>query len=187
MNAKVLFSIKYSCNIPTIINKGIINFVEARHPFIDKDVVVPLTFSLDDEKRLMLITGPNTGGKTVTLKVAGLLSIMALSGIPIPAKETTQIMFFDRILADIGDEQSIEQNLSSFSSHVKSISQIIEKATSKSLVLLDELGSGTDPIEGAAFAMSIIDYLNKNRCYGIISTHYSEVKAHAYNLSLIHI
>lgn len=181
LNAKVLFSIKYSCNIPTIINKGIINFVEARHPFIDKDVVVPLTFSLDDEKRLMLITGPNTGGKTVTLKVAGLLSIMALSGIPIPAKETTQIMFFDRILADIGDEQSIEQNLSSFSSHVKSISQIIEKATSKSLVLLDELGSGTDPIEGAAFAMSIIDYLNKNRCYGIISTHYSEVKAHAYN------
>ena len=94
LNAKVLFSIKYSCNIPTIINKGIINFVEARHPFIDKDVVVPLTFSLDDEKRLMLITGPNTGGKTVTLKVAGLLSIMALSGIPIPAKETTQIMFF---------------------------------------------------------------------------------------------
>lgn len=181
LNAKVLFSIKYSCNIPTIVNKGIINFVEARHPFIDKDVVVPLTFSLDDEKRLMLITGPNTGGKTVTLKVAGLLSIMALSGIPIPAKETTQIMFFDRILADIGDEQSIEQNLSSFSSHVKSISQIIEKATSKSLVLLDELGSGTDPIEGAAFAMSIIDYLNKNRCYGIISTHYSEVKAHAYN------
>lgn len=181
LNAKVLFSIKYSCNIPTIVNKGIINFVEARHPFIDKDVVVPLTFSLDDEKRLMLITGPNTGGKTVTLKVAGLLSIMALSGIPIPAKETTQIMFFDKILADIGDEQSIEQNLSSFSSHVKSISQIIEKATSKSLVLLDELGSGTDPIEGAAFAMSIIDYLNKNRCYGIISTHYSEVKAHAYN------
>lgn len=181
LNAKVIFSIKYECSIPQILNKGIVKFVEARHPFISKDKVVPLTFSIDELSRIMLITGPNTGGKTVTLKVAGLLSLMALSGIPIPASPKSQIILFDRILADIGDEQSIEQNLSSFSSHVNSISKILEIATSKSLVLLDELGSGTDPIEGAAFAMSIIDYLNSNRCYAIISTHYSEVKAHAYN------
>lgn len=181
LNAKVIFSKKHDCSIPQILTKGVIKFVEARHPFIDKDKVVPITFSIDEKNRIMLITGPNTGGKTVTLKVAGLLSLMALSGIPIPANEKTQIVIFDKILADIGDEQSIEQNLSSFSSHVNSISKILNVATSKSLVLLDELGSGTDPIEGAAFAMAIIDYLNNNKCYGIISTHYSEVKAHAYN------
>lgn len=181
LNAKVIFSQKHDCSIPQILTKGVIKFIEARHPFIAKDKVVPLTFSIDENSRIMLITGPNTGGKTVTLKVAGLLSLMALSGIPIPASPKTQIILFDKILADIGDEQSIEQNLSSFSSHVNSISKILNVATSKSLVLLDELGSGTDPIEGAAFAMSIIDYLNTNRCYAVISTHYSEVKAHAYN------
>lgn len=181
LNSKVIFSIKHDCEIPSIVSKGEVKFINARHPHIAKDKVVPISFSIDEKTRLMLITGPNTGGKTVTLKVAGLLSIMALSGIPIPASSKSQILMFDNILADIGDEQSIEQNLSSFSSHVKSIAKILSECSLKSLVLLDELGSGTDPIEGAAFAMSIIDYLNEKKCYGIISTHYSEVKAHAYN------
>lgn len=109
----------------------------------------------------MIITGPNTGGKTITLKVAGLLTIMALSGIPIPASEKTEIGMFSNVLADIGDEQSIEQSLSSFSSRVSGIAKIIEKASNKSLILLDELGSGTDPKEGSAFAMAIIDYLRE--------------------------
>lgn len=181
LNAKVIFSHNHDCTVPKILTKGTFKLVNARHPFIPKDKVVPISFSIDEKSSLMLITGPNTGGKTVTLKVAGLLSIMALSGIPIPSDESSQILMFDRILADIGDEQSIEQNLSSFSSHVSSIANILKDSTSKSLILLDELGSGTDPIEGAAFAMSIIDYLNNRGCYGIISTHYSEVKAHAYN------
>lgn len=181
LNAKVIFSHNHDCTVPKILTKGTFKLVNARHPFIPKDKVVPISFSIDEKSSLMLITGPNTGGKTVTLKVAGLLSIMALSGIPIPSDESSQILMFDRILADIGDEQSIEQNLSSFSSHVSSIANILKDSTSKSLILLDELGSGTDPIEGAAFAMSIIDYLNNMGCYGIISTHYSEVKAHAYN------
>ena len=181
LNAKVIFSHNHDCTVPKILTKGTFKLVNARHPFIPKDKVVPISFSIDEKSSLMLITGPNTGGKTVTLKVAGLLSIMALSGIPIPSDESSQILMFDRILADIGDEQSIEQNLSSFSSHVSSIANILKDSTSKSLILLDELGSGTDPIEGAAFAMSIIDYLNNLGCYGIISTHYSEVKAHAYN------
>ncbi|WP_392444622.1 endonuclease MutS2 [Sneathia vaginalis] len=181
LNAKVIFSHNHDCTVPKILTKGTFKLVNARHPFIPKDKVVPISFSIDEKSSLMLITGPNTGGKTVTLKVAGLLSIMALSGIPIPSDESSQILMFDRILADIGDEQSIEQNLSSFSSHVSSIANILKDSTSKSLILLDELGSGTDPIEGATFAMSIIDYLNNMGCYGIISTHYSEVKAHAYN------
>ena len=181
LNAKVIFSHNHDCTVPKILTKGTFKLVNARHPFIPKDKVVPISFSIDEKSSLMLITGPNTGGKTVTLKVAGLLSIMALSGIPIPSDESSQILMFDRILADIGDEQSIEQNLSSFSSHVSAIANILKDSTSKSLILLDELGSGTDPIEGAAFAMSIIDYLNNMGCYGIISTHYSEVKAHAYN------
>lgn len=181
LNAKVIFSHNHDCTVPKILTKGTFKLVNARHPFIPKDKVVPISFSIDEKSSLMLITGPNTGGKTVTLKVAGLLSIMALSGIPIPSDESSQILMFDRILADIGDEQSIEQNLSSFSSHVSSIANILKDSTSKSLILLDELGSGTDPIEGAAFAMSIIDYLNNMGSYGIISTHYSEVKAHAYN------
>ncbi|WP_067141961.1 endonuclease MutS2 [Oceanivirga salmonicida] len=180
LNAKVMFSLKYDCNIPKISNKPLLYLKDARHPLLKKEEVVALNFSLSDNERLMLITGPNTGGKTVTLKVAGLLTLMALSGLAIPAHEKSEIGMFDRVLADIGDEQSIEQNLSSFSSHVSSIAHVIDTCTSKSLVLLDELGSGTDPTEGSAFAMAIIDYLTSMKCYGIITTHYSEVKAHAF-------
>ena len=180
INSKTIFSLEYECEIPNIVNKEIISLVDARHPLISKEKVVPISFDLSNEK-IMLITGPNTGGKTVTLKVAGLLTIMALSGIPIPASEKTTIGLFDIVVADIGDEQSIEQNLSSFSAHVKSISQILNLCDKKALVLLDELGSGTDPMEGSAFAMSVIDYLNNKKRTSIITTHYSEVKAYAFN------
>ena len=181
IDAKTNYGISKKAIIPKIINKEYLKLVEARHPLIDENVVVPINFELGNPERIMLITGPNTGGKTVTLKVAGLLTIMALSGIPIPAGEKTEIGHFQNVLADIGDEQSLEQNLSSFSGHVSKIKDIMEHANSKSLVLMDELGSGTDPMEGAAFAMSIIDYLNKKHVTSIITTHYSEVKAHAFN------
>jgi len=181
IDAKTTYSVNKKCIVPKIINKEYLKLVEARHPLIDENTVVPINFELGNPENIMLITGPNTGGKTVTLKVAGLLTIMALSGIPIPANEKTEIGYFHNVLADIGDEQSLEQNLSSFSGHVSKIKDIIENANSKSLVLMDELGSGTDPMEGAAFAMAIIDYLNKKHVTLIITTHYSEVKAYAFN------
>lgn len=181
INAKTVYSIDRKCRVPKIINKEYLKLVEARHPLIDESSVVPLNFELGDSHNIMLITGPNTGGKTVTLKVAGLLTVMALSGIPVPADEKTEIGFFSNVLADIGDEQSIEQNLSSFSGHVSKIKEILEEANSRSLVLMDELGSGTDPMEGAAFAMAVIDYLNRKSVKSIITTHYSEVKAYAFN------
>ena len=181
IDAKTTYSVNKKCIVPKIINKEYLKLVEARHPLIDENIVVPINFELGNPENIMLITGPNTGGKTVTLKVAGLLTIMALSGIPIPANEKTEVGYFHNVLADIGDEQSLEQNLSSFSGHVSKIKDIIEHASSKSLVLMDELGSGTDPMEGAAFAMAIIDYLNKKHVTSIITTHYSEVKAYAFN------
>ena len=181
IDAKTTYSVNKKCIVPKIINKEYLKLVEARHPLIDENTVVPINFELGNPENIMLITGPNTGGKTVTLKVAGLLTIMALSGIPIPANEKTEVGYFHNVLADIGDEQSLEQNLSSFSGHVSKIKDIIEHASSKSLVLMDELGSGTDPMEGAAFAMAIIDYLNKKHVTSIITTHYSEVKAYAFN------
>lgn len=181
IDAKTTYSVNKKCIVPKIINKEYLKLVEARHPLINENTVIPINFELGNPENIMLITGPNTGGKTVTLKVAGLLTIMALSGIPIPANEKTEIGYFHNVLADIGDEQSLEQNLSSFSGHVSKIKDIIEHANGKSLVLMDELGSGTDPMEGAAFAMAIIDYLNKKHVTSIITTHYSEVKAYAFN------
>lgn len=181
LNSKTLYALETASNVVKILNNTKLSLIEARHPLIDKNKVVPLTFELDESDKIMLITGPNTGGKTVTLKVAGLLTIMALSGLAIPANENSVIGMFDDVFSDIGDEQSIEQNLSSFSSHVSSISKILKQVSSKSLVLLDELGSGTDPSEGSAFAMAIIDNILERKIKAIITTHYSEVKAHAYN------
>lgn len=181
LNAKTLYAIDIKGNIPKIQNSIKLSLIDARHPLIDSEKVIPISFELDENDKIILITGPNTGGKTVTLKVAGLLSIMALSGLAIPASDKSVVGMFDNVLSDIGDEQSIEQNLSSFSSHVKSISEILNNATSKSLILLDELGSGTDPSEGSAFAMAIIDYILEKRIKAIITTHYSQVKAHAYS------
>ena len=170
LNGKSRYAIENSCAIPEINAREQLSIVEGRHPFIEKDKVVPLTFEIGRKYNTLLITGPNTGGKTVALKVAGLLTLMALAGIPIPAKETSSIGFFSGVYADIGDEQSIEQSLSSFSAHLKNVQEILSSVTKNSLVLLDELGSGTDPVEGSAFAMAVIDYLKD-----------SEVKAYGYN------
>ncbi|QNM14929.1 MULTISPECIES: endonuclease MutS2 [Fusobacterium] len=181
LNARASFGIEKKCVIPNINNREILSLVDARHPFIPEDKIVPLSFEIGKDYETLLITGPNTGGKTVALKTAGLLTLMALSGIPIPAHEHTSIGFFTSVFADIGDEQSIEQSLSSFSAHLKNIQFILDNITKSSLVLLDELGSGTDPTEGSAFAMAVIDYLKDRKCRSIITTHYSEVKAHGYN------
>lgn len=181
LNAKASYAIKQNCEIPIITEKEQLKLIKARHPFIDSEVVVPLSFEIGKDYNVMLITGPNTGGKTVTLKTAGLLTLMALSAIPVPCDPKSEIGMFNQIFADIGDEQSIEQNLSSFSGHLKNVKEILEKSNKKSLILLDELGSGTDPIEGAAFAMAVTDYLRERKSKVIISTHYSEVKAYGYN------
>jgi DNA mismatch repair protein MutS2 len=181
LNSKANYAVEKNCTIPDINSREYISLVEARHPFIPPKDVVPLTFEIGKAYNTLLITGPNTGGKTVALKTAGLLSLMALSGVPVPAAEKTSIGFFTGVYADIGDEQSIEQNLSSFSAHLKNVQKILESVNRSSLVLLDELGSGTDPMEGSAFAMAVIDYLKDKKCRSFISTHYSEVKAHGYN------
>ena len=181
LNARAMYGIEKKCVVPNINNREILTLVDARHPFIPASSVVPLTFEIGKDYNTLLITGPNTGGKTVALKTAGLLTLMALSGIPIPAHEHSSIGFFTGVYADIGDEQSIEQSLSSFSAHLKNVQEILENVTRASLVLLDELGSGTDPAEGSAFAMAVIDYLKDKKCKSIITTHYSEVKAHGYN------
>lgn len=181
LNARAMYGIEKKCVVPNINNREILTLVDARHPFIPVSSVVPLTFEIGKDYNTLLITGPNTGGKTVALKTAGLLTLMALSGIPIPAHEHSSIGFFTGVYADIGDEQSIEQSLSSFSAHLKNVQEILENLTRASLVLLDELGSGTDPAEGSAFAMAVIDYLKDKKCKSIITTHYSEVKAHGYN------
>jgi len=179
--SKSSYGISKMCVVPELNTKEFISLIDARHPFIPDEEIVPLTFELGRDYNSLLITGPNTGGKTVALKTAGLLTLMTLSGIPIPAGEKTSIGYFTGVFADIGDEQSIEQNLSSVSAHLKNVQAILENVTRSSLVLLDELGSGTDPMEGSAFAMAVIDYLKDKKCKSMISTHYSEVKAHGYN------
>ena len=156
-----------------------IYLISARHPLIEKNKVVPLTLDFSNDRKAIIITGPNTGGKTVTLKTLGLMHIMTLSGMFIPAYEGTEIMFLNEIFADIGDEQSIENSLSTFSSHVKNIVSIIENLKPRTLVLLDEVGSGTDPEEGAALAISIIEHFINENCKVMGTTHYSQLKTYA--------
>lgn len=164
---------------PEINDKLFVDIKQGRHPLIDKKKVVPITVWLGREFTQLLITGPNTGGKTVTLKTIGLFALMTQSGMFIPADQGSSMPIFDNIFADIGDEQSIQQSLSTFSSHMKKIAQIMRQVTPNSLVLLDELGAGTDPTEGAALAMSILEEFRKRKIRTVITSHYAELKAYS--------
>ena len=177
--AKAKYAKEINGIYPIISEEKNINLIEARHPLIDKNKVVPISLSLGNDYTCLVITGPNTGGKTVTLKTVGLLCLMGMAGLHIPAKEKSSIYVFDNIFADIGDEQSIQESLSTFSSHMVNVVNITNTATKNSLVLLDELGSGTDPAEGAALAISILDFLASEKTLTISTTHYQEIKHYA--------
>lgn len=176
--AKGQLAREYKAVRPTLNDDGLIHIRDGRHPLIDQHKVVPVSLSLEKDEKLFLITGPNTGGKTVTLKLVGLFTLMAMSGLYIPAKQA-DLSIFDGVYSDIGDEQSIEQSLSTFSSHIRNTISILDVITDKSLVLFDELGAGTDPGEGAALAVSIAQHLIKVGCKSFVTSHFNDLKEFA--------
>lgn len=177
--ARAQYAYKMRCVAPEINDKGYVDIAEGRHPLIDKNKVVPISLSLGDNYRFLLVSGPNTGGKTVTLKMVGLFCLMASCGLFIPAKRA-KVSVFDEIYCDVGDSQSIEESLSTFSSHITNVIQIVDNANENSLVLIDELGGGTDPDEGQALAKAIISHLLDTGCKGVITTHYTTLKEFAF-------
>ncbi len=177
--ARAEYAYKLSCVMPTVNADGIVDIDHGRHPLIDRKKVVPVSVALGKEYRFLLISGPNTGGKTVTLKMVGLFCMMAMCGLFIPAKRAT-VSVFNEIYCDIGDSQSIEESLSTFSSHITNIIDIVNEVDSKSLVLIDELGGGTDPDEGQALAKAVVSHLLDSGCAGVVTTHYTALKEFAF-------
>ena len=179
--AKALYAISIDAYKPSINEMGIIDIKKARHPLIDRQKCVPIDIKLGEDYEAIIITGPNTGGKTVAIKTCGLLTLMMQAGLLIPASFDSKMAVFDNVFSDIGDEQSIEQSLSSFSAHMTKVIRILNELTNNSLVLLDELGSGTDPKEGSNLAISIVEYLLNKKSRVIVTTHYADLKAFAYD------